>query len=620
MASTKTNLPAWLLLSKDDITRSVEWKDLTSELFDAVQHQLTENHVSYFSDLTDSEKVMFLDRAGKLVRDSSSYQKLMATVSETLDRNLNEEVTQTIIDASNTRTKAELLLQESSKASISLLQRWPDLKTKLFACLNRPLPTELRRAVWNWFLANPIVRKEYLEKLSRNKQDTVSRHDAAIGQKCKAFLSSESSHFRLESYPALLNIMKTSISYRDVKEFLLAQKQFGSKMADYLNSKDQQLALTLQRIFSHDQTTQLAESLAAIMRSYARCMFVGFLSLDVVCYIWDQYILSMKLPSFNCIATFSAVMLLLLRDEILVCRNTKEIEEVLLAGSKKLTIRDFQRVIDHHFMADWQRLVTEEVHGSDLPLVDPVATVGRSAHPWSGWFRGQPPTRQRVEDRRQTREEREQERRRQLMEHRREEARKKQEQKEEMRRREQEMRQEFQAQKKREKEGIVALEKELKRERQERSSVEKKKDEEIARLQVELARLKRVTPVTSPAIRSSGAPSVKEPTPVNPSPRLSRASRQQVEDMVRSLLGATLHSLDLVAHGSEEQRTNLDIITKDALQTNSDQYKEAERELFGRELNTDDWDRMDEEERSENTRKLMTRLKEMRDESRLNAT
>lgn len=130
------------------------------------------------------------------------------------------------------------------------------------------------------------------------------------------------------------------------------------------------------------------------------------------------------------------------------------------------------------------------------------------------------------------------------MEHRREEARKKQEQEEEMRRREQE-RQEFQAQKKREKEGIVALEKELKRERQERSSVEKKKNEEIARLQVELARLKRVTPVTNPAIRSSGAPSVKEPTPVNPSPRLSRASRQQVEDMVRSLLGATLHSLDL---------------------------------------------------------------------------
>lgn len=27
-------------------------------------------------------------------------------------------------------------------------------------------------------------------------------------------------------------------------------------------------------------------------------------------------------------------------------------------------------------MADWQRLITEEVHGSDLPLVDPVASMG----------------------------------------------------------------------------------------------------------------------------------------------------------------------------------------------------------------------------------------------------
>lgn len=69
-----------------------------------------------------------------------------------------------------------------------------------------------------------------------------------------------------------------------------------------------------------------------------------------------------------------------------------------------------------------------------------------------------------------------------------------------------------------------------------------------------------------------------------------------------------------MAHGSEEQRTNLDAKTRDALETNSQQYKDAERELFGRELETDDWDRMDEDERSENTKKLMTRLKEKRDE------
>lgn len=131
------------------------------------------------------------------------------------------------------------------------------------------------------------------------------------------------------------------------------------------------------------------------------------------------------------------------------------------------------------------------------------------------------------------------------MEQRREEARRKREQEEQMRLREQEMRQEFQTKKQREKEEIAALEKELKHEKTERVSVEKQKDEEIARLQAELARLRGVTPVPSPSVRSSGAPSVKVPTPVDPTPHPSRASRQQAEDLVRSLLGATLHSLDL---------------------------------------------------------------------------
>jgi len=313
---------------------------------------------------------------------------------------------------------------------------------------------------------------------------------------------------------------------------------------------------------------------------------------------------------------------MLLREDILTCHNPKEVEEVLLAKSKALTIREFQTVIDRHFMDDWQKQVTEEVHGSELPLVDPVATVGRSAQPWSWWFRGQPPSRQRVEDRRLTREEREGERRRLLMEQRREEARRKREEEEQRRLCEQEMRREFQTEKQREREEIVALEKQLDRERRERASAEKQKDEEIARLQAELARL-HGTPAPSPSVRSSGAPSSGVPsvvpTPAQPSPHPPGSSRQQAEDLVRSLLGATLQSIDTVAHGPEEQRRNLDAKTRDSLDTNSQEYKDAEIELFGRELEADDWDGMEEGERTENTKKLMTRLKEKRDE-RLNET
>ncbi|XP_073256892.1 uncharacterized protein [Porites lutea] len=656
MASTTTRLPPWLLLSKEDIVKSSEWKDLTSELFDAVQQQLTESHVSYFSDLTDSEKIMFLDRAAKLVRDGSSYRNLTGKVSRVLDQNLNEEVTQKVVDPSNKQTKTELLLQEASSASIQLLQRWPALRTKLFACLNRPLPKDLRKAIWKMFLANPIVRQEYLEKALRNKQETISAHDTAISQKCHAFLSLESASPReLVSHPAVLAVMKSALSYRHVvlkhtsamadtdyllvlpflkalvaddgdkpvdaeeiagfieayftfmdrrsplmrdsrsKEFFSAQKQYGNKMTAALDAKDKQLLSSLQRL-----------------------LLPGFLSLDVVCYIWDQYILSMKLPSFDCIATFSTALLMLLRDQILKCRNAKEVEEMLLAESKNLTIRDFQTVIDRHFMEDWKRQITEEVHGSELPLVDPVATVGRSAEPWSMWFRAEPPSRQRVEDRRQTREEREEERRRKLAEQRREEARKRREEEEQMRHREQEMRREFETEKKREKGQLVALERELERERNERASVEKEKDDEIVRLQAELARLGGTSAPSPRGMSSSAAPSVNTPHPSEPSPEPSRSSHQEAEDLVRSLIGGTLRSLDLVAHGTEEQRTNLDVVTREALDRNSLQYREAERELFGRELEAEEWDRMKEEERSEKTNELMKRLKDKR-KLRLNA-
>ena len=134
------------------------------------------------------------------------------------------------------------------------------------------------------------------------------------------------------------------------------------------------------------------------------------------------------------------------------------------------------------------------------------------------------------------------------MEQRREEARRKREEEGQRRLREQEMRREFQTEKQREREEIAALEKELERERRERVSAEKQKDKEIARLQAELARL-HGTPASSPIVHSSGPPSSGVPsvvpTPAHPSPHPPGSSRQQAEDLVRSLLGATLHSIDM---------------------------------------------------------------------------
>lgn len=208
------------------------------------------------------------------------------------------------------------------------------------------------------------------------------------------------------------------------------------------------------------------------------------------------------------------------------------------------------------------------------------------------------------------------------MEQQREEARRKREEEEQIRRREQEMRRKFQREKQKESEQIAALEIELERERTQRASAEKRKDEVIARLQAELARYRAPsahTPASIPPSSSHSVPSVREPTQMEPTSQPSISPRQDAQELLRDLLRGTLRSLDLVGNGPNEQRTHLDIMTRKALVTNSQDYKQAEMELFGRELDMEDWDTMEEEERSEKTGRLVTRIKEKRKE-RFNET
>ena len=212
-------LPTWLKVCKEDLSKTDEWKALTSELYDAVKQQLMESHVSYFTELTDSEKILFLDRAAKLVQDGSAHRNFVQRVSGVVDFNLNEDVvSQKLMDPANTRTKTELLLSEASATCVALLQRWPDLKSKLYTCLNRPLPCQLRKAMWKILLENRSVRLGYLKNASTNPRSCVSANDAAITRNCEAYLSSTSiGRDELSTKPEILRAMRTVLSYRDTR-------------------------------------------------------------------------------------------------------------------------------------------------------------------------------------------------------------------------------------------------------------------------------------------------------------------------------------------------------------------------------------------------------------------
>jgi hypothetical protein len=217
MATTTTSkVPAWLTHAKEDLSNTDEWKDLLSELFEAVQQQLTENHVSYFSDLTDSEKILFLDRASKLVRTSLRHGNLVARVSSILDQQINEDIIEELMSPSNTKSKTELVLDSACDACSNLLQKWPDMRNKLLSCLNRSLPPKLRKVIWEMFLADPKIRDKYLKRQKNDSKSNNISLENAIAQRCEAFLASEPSLQELSNQhmSVIVNVMKNCLIYK----------------------------------------------------------------------------------------------------------------------------------------------------------------------------------------------------------------------------------------------------------------------------------------------------------------------------------------------------------------------------------------------------------------------
>ncbi|KAJ3207873.1 hypothetical protein HDU67_007175, partial [Dinochytrium kinnereticum] len=66
--------------------------------------------------------------------------------------------------------RLRILLRESERGAAAILSRWPDAKSALRACLNVPLPKDLRRAAWTACLKdNEIVQGCCQSHLSSNK-------------------------------------------------------------------------------------------------------------------------------------------------------------------------------------------------------------------------------------------------------------------------------------------------------------------------------------------------------------------------------------------------------------------------------------------------------------------
>ncbi|XP_069082429.1 uncharacterized protein [Pleurodeles waltl] len=579
----------WLENAKFQIENLQEWKEFTVNLFDAVQQQMDENHVNFFTDLSETEKAFVLQRAAKAIRGGELHNALMAQINHCLEEQIYSHVSREMQDSQLPKTKSDLVLGHLREGVVHLLEKRPDLKGKLHALFNQPLPTPLRGRAWRLYLSNTKARMEYLSQVAVNK--AKSSLDREISLQCVSLLSAEETIQHLKDNTVSVKAMRNALSYShkfqklsaspsdsecllivplvqavidtslptssvdtvsallveeyltfiDLRPMLLRGSPDQSSndvssvykdIALLVNQMDQKLSTTIQRIYS-EQADQPEESLQrgvqSLLQPVMQRLFTGYLQMKTLLYIWDQYIIGLDQPAYNCLPAFGLTFIMLLRDHLKGCHSPREAEAALKTHGPVLSIQEFQAVINKHFFRDLYSLLNKE-DMSPLIIHDPTQVTQ-----WSHATRTAVLPRTRPQDRRQAREERDMLRRQYM------EKIKEAENQRLIREEEQKRQEELRLQKLLEdtRETLLVqksqMEEQLSQEKQSRYELQRKAEEQIAGLQAEIRRLRELSRrspdrysleslTAPPPSEHSRTPTPPRSRPLSQSPLSQRAS------------------------------------------------------------------------------------------------
>ncbi len=130
---------------------------MSRSIYEAVDQHLSQNHVSYFSDLSAPEKSLLLERAARSLSEADqgrTYDLLQAKLSYLLDQSVNNQVAKKLVEENPLDTKTDLVLDTTSEGIVALLRKHPEQKYKLRIFLNQSMPYAIRFAAYQLFFSN----------------------------------------------------------------------------------------------------------------------------------------------------------------------------------------------------------------------------------------------------------------------------------------------------------------------------------------------------------------------------------------------------------------------------------------------------------------------------------
>nr|XP_033777322.1 uncharacterized protein LOC117348864 [Geotrypetes seraphini] len=682
MAAASQSSP-WLENARTRIENSQEWKEFTVKLSDAVQQQMNENHISFFTNLSETEKNFIIERAARTIQDGDSYLALTTHISTCLEEQLYSFVAQEMRDDHLLKNKSDLVMSNVMTGMINLLEKRPDMKGKVHVFFNQCLLAPLRRLTWRLHLSNTKARMEYLSHVSMNK--ATSALDRDISLQCLSVLSSErtfqhlqdnklaframrnvlSYYHKLRSLPAslcrtdyfllvpllqaVIDMSTPSTSVDSVSTLLVEEyitfmelrpscmrlastedstgRNMYEEAASLLHQTNWDLANTIQGIYTRQANKAQDSMLTAVqcmLQPVVQALFAGFLSMSTLLYVWDQYIIGLDQPAYNCLPAISVVFILLLRDHLITCQTTEDVEKVIQTQGPTLSIQQFQNVINRHFFTKLYSMLNKDEH-APYPIHDPDQAIPS----WSHLSRVHLLPRTRPQDRRQAREEREMLQRQWIKEQKQEETVRRQLEEEHRRQEESRLQRLLEETKRTFTAQRDQLLEQLSWEQQFHYETQKAADEQIKGLQAEIRRLMKQRRLSMdtysagslvappPSLNSQTPPQTGKPSPSSPvhvvlnsTLRTREVNGKTAESVTLELLQQIMQSADSIVNGkSDAERDSLNAMTRDHLHNYRRDVRNAEIETFGHAITSTEIQNIPEPTKAELHKRLSVAIK-----------
>ncbi|XP_056415174.1 uncharacterized protein LOC130356971 [Hyla sarda] len=654
-----------------------EWEEFTGELYDAVQQQMTESNVNFFNDLSETEKIFVLEKAAKALKSGAVYKELSARISSSLEENMLHYVAQEQPDDNISRSQLDMVASHIQDGVINILENRPSMKVKLHVLLNQSLPVALRTLAWKLQLSNTKARMEYLAHVSMNKARSVL--DREIALHCEALLSNEQTFQNLKDKKGIARCMRNVISYRHkyakislldedylllvplsqtvfmtskpstsidslsiilVEEYITFMdsrpsvmqrsehsKESGAfqKMSVSLQTLDENLAQTIKKIFATEATDSeeaLTVGLQKMLRPVFQVFFVGYLNMNTLLHVWDQYIMGLNEPEFDCFPAYGLAFLILLKRHLSSSNTPTEMQAVLKTAGVSLSVQEFQTIINKHFYQDLFNSLNKGGN-NEFPVHDPTQATPH----WSYVTKVTTYPRTRPQDRRHAREEREALKRQKTEKEQREEQKRYQQEERQKRQQEERLEQVMAETRRKYEEDKTSLHKQLQQEQQRSYEIEKKATQQINELQEEIRRLlqQRRVSIGDDSVESVMAPppSIKSQTPTQfrmtesplttenqPDNTVKEVNGKTANTVILDLLQKMMASADTLINGQTlGERDILNSITRMHLKHYNEDVKNAEVEICGRELEPNELDNIKEHKRTAISKRLSEAIK-----------